>query len=120
MTQPRAAHGPSERIADATGFTGGDRWELADFSYEALLELGSMAVSTGLDVRQIARMPAARFLSANEVVECSVCLDEVEEGNMVLRLVCGHVFHAECIRKWLLRAARCPSCRREVRGCLLR
>lgn len=38
-----------------------DQWELRDFSYETLLELGSMAVSTGLDKKQLARMRPVQY-----------------------------------------------------------
>lgn len=42
---------------------------------------------------------------------CSVCLDEYEEGDQLLQLTCGHVFHRHCIDYWLNGHCVCPCCR---------
>ncbi|XP_051126320.1 RING-H2 finger protein ATL18-like [Andrographis paniculata] len=44
---------------------------------------------------------------------CSICLAEFERADMVSKLPrCGHVFHTECIEKWLDRCHfTCPLCR---------
>ncbi|GFY66879.1 hypothetical protein TNIN_179091, partial [Trichonephila inaurata madagascariensis] len=42
---------------------------------------------------------------------CSICLEEKSTES----LDCGHVFHVECIRKWLAVKAHCPYCRQEIR-----
>lgn len=42
---------------------------------------------------------------------CSVCLDEYEEGDELLQLTCGHVFHRNCIDLWLKGHRVCPCCR---------
>lgn len=42
---------------------------------------------------------------------CSVCLDEYEEGDQLLQLTCGHVFHRPCINLWLKGHCVCPCCR---------
>lgn len=47
--------------------------------------------------------------------ECSICLNDFDEGETVRRLsVCGHSFHKSCIDLWLLRRADCPLCKRKV------
>ncbi|XP_015072159.1 E3 ubiquitin-protein ligase SDIR1-like [Solanum pennellii] len=46
--------------------------------------------------------------------ECLVCLDELGEETDVLRLPCSHMFHAECITKWLQNSHYCPLCRFEM------
>lgn len=45
---------------------------------------------------------------------CAVCLDDLELGNLVRRLPCGHVFHSSCIRQWLRRKNACPCCTAQV------
>ena len=42
---------------------------------------------------------------------CAVCLDPVAPLQPVTALPCLHVFHAHCIRTWLLESAACPVCR---------
>ncbi|XP_015054997.2 E3 ubiquitin-protein ligase SDIR1-like [Solanum pennellii] len=46
--------------------------------------------------------------------ECLVCLDELGEETQVVRLPCSHMFHAECITKWLENSHYCPLCRFEM------
>lgn len=49
-------------------------------------------------------------------VQCSVCLNELEEGNDVRVLPCGHAFHRTCADLWLVNGQRnsCPLCMRRV------
>ncbi|KAF5772207.1 putative transcription factor C2H2 family [Helianthus annuus] len=46
-----------------------------------------------------------------EADACSICLCEYEKNEKMGRLECGHRFHAECIRRWLLSKNVCPMCR---------
>jgi len=55
-----------------------------------------------------------RSLDAN--VSCVVCLCEFEDDEDVVRLPCRHVFHAECIHRWLRQDATCPQCRHRISG----
>ncbi|KAH6795908.1 hypothetical protein C2S51_036894 [Perilla frutescens var. frutescens] len=47
---------------------------------------------------------------------CSICLVELEGEDSVNKLPkCGHVFHAECMEKWVDRCQfTCPLCRSSV------
>lgn len=48
--------------------------------------------------------------------ECSVCMDDLSEGQEVKRLPCRHAFHRECIYNWLCReSTKCPVCRTDTR-----
>ncbi|KAL8042618.1 hypothetical protein ABFX02_09G064300 [Erythranthe guttata] len=44
---------------------------------------------------------------------CVVCLDGLfgETDKVIATLGCGHVFHVECIKNWLLRKNECPMCK---------
>ena len=41
-------------------------------------------------------------------VECVVCMEPYEEGEVLKDLPCGHTFHAACIDAWLLGKGRAP------------
>ncbi|KAJ7523986.1 hypothetical protein O6H91_18G071800 [Diphasiastrum complanatum] len=69
----------------------------------------------GLDRKIIESFPIITY-SAAEIAEnpagCAVCLGEFQEGEKARLLPkCGHVFHLECIDKWLFSHSTCPLCR---------
>jgi len=44
--------------------------------------------------------------------DCAICLEEVGEGEAVKMIAyCKHVFHADCIDRWLEKHVTCPVCR---------
>lgn len=45
---------------------------------------------------------------------CAICLELFDDDDEVRGLICGHVFHAECLDPWLTkRRACCPMCKRD-------
>ncbi|CAJ0575480.1 unnamed protein product, partial [Mesorhabditis spiculigera] len=50
----------------------------------------------------------------NEKERCTVCLMDFESGDGVRTLRCEHLFHVDCIDKWLVYNKKCPVCRVEV------
>ncbi|KAF1770245.1 hypothetical protein GCK72_002063 [Caenorhabditis remanei] len=45
---------------------------------------------------------------------CTVCLSNFEDGESIRKLPCNHVFHPECIYKWLDINKKCPMCREDI------
>ncbi|XP_047329652.1 RING-H2 finger protein ATL14-like [Impatiens glandulifera] len=44
--------------------------------------------------------------------DCPICLDCFNHGDSACDLPdCGHMFHSNCIGKWLTNVASCPLCR---------
>ncbi len=41
---------------------------------------------------------------------CSICLDELAEGDLVVALPCLHIFHETCITGWLKTQFTCAEC----------
>ncbi|GAB2291656.1 hypothetical protein Dimus_025912 [Dionaea muscipula] len=69
----------------------------------------------GLKKKSLRLLPTATYASGGKISECAICLTEFSDGNL-LRLLpqCGHVFHVDCIDKWLGCHSSCPSCRELV------
>lgn len=42
---------------------------------------------------------------------CSICLSELEPAARIGDLECGHVFHVDCLRRWIQRSNHCPLCK---------
>ncbi|KAK4402719.1 E3 ubiquitin-protein ligase RING1-like [Sesamum angolense] len=45
---------------------------------------------------------------------CSICLEEFSDGGLGTRLPCSHMFHENCIVRWLQGNHVCPLCRFEL------
>jgi hypothetical protein len=59
-------------------------------------------------------LPKPEMLAQNQ--ECPICLSAIGQGESAQRLrECRHVFHEDCVKHWLHRAASCPCCRAEVK-----
>ncbi|CAA6669185.1 unnamed protein product [Spirodela intermedia] len=57
-------------------------------------------------------LPVARHRSKADPVACAFCLAAVEEGDEVRELRCEHLFHRDCLDRWLCHRRRtCPLCR---------
>ena len=49
--------------------------------------------------------------------ECSVCREELEPTCPIIKLPrCSHIFHDDCLKKWLTLQNWCPVCRTEIGG----
>ena len=42
---------------------------------------------------------------------CIICLEEIKKAK---RLKCGHIFHLNCLRRWLEQNVQCPTCRDKI------
>ncbi|KAK1297366.1 RING-H2 finger protein ATL5 [Acorus calamus] len=64
----------------------------------------------------VAAFPTVKYSSRSfgspADAQCSICLDEYEEKELVRVLPeCGHYFHLPCIDVWLQKQSTCPICR---------
>ena len=51
---------------------------------------------------------------ADSESRCSVCLDNINEGDSEIELDCEHRFHVRCVHEWAKRRNSCPVCRRTI------
>ena len=47
----------------------------------------------------------------DENKSCTVCLMEFENGEELRALPCLHLFHPDCVDRWLQQNPKCPTCR---------
>jgi len=75
---------------------------------------------TRRDDRRIPRLSIQSMdsseVSVSEVseMECVICMCEFEPTENLRVLPCGHFFHVECVRKWLVTRSTCPFCRKDI------
>ncbi|KAG8483147.1 hypothetical protein CXB51_022092 [Gossypium anomalum] len=107
------------------------RLDIDNMSYEQLLELADKIgyVNTGLKEEEISRcISKIKGSMKNDLApnipmhvdnKCSIC--QVFQRNMKMKemkrwgsYVCGHSFHIQCIKQWLLQKNACPVCKTEA------
>ena len=82
-------------------------------------------VSKGLTKEQIDKLPVKKYYkteaakknggASNKETECcSVCLCEISYFGTCIELPCKHIFHDECLKKWLEQEKTCPVCKELV------
>ena len=50
----------------------------------------------------------------SKLLECSVCLDSLNNSKESIQLFCGHKFHKDCVYKWISEKNTCPNCRKSI------
>ena len=84
-------------------------------SYEQLLQLEEEVgnVNKGLTKDKINKIPLKPFHKAlfDDNNDCIICMEGFSEGELVKQLMCGHIFHGNCINHWLSQQKNCPFCK---------
>jgi hypothetical protein len=97
-----------------------DQYQLLLEQYEGLeppdLRHSSLWQSEGLSPGSIGRyLPHTVTPEEGNLYVCSICIEEVQPGDKIRTIDCGHNFHMACIDPWLLRQGECPNCKRNLR-----
>ncbi|KAA0037295.1 RING-H2 finger protein ATL57-like [Cucumis melo var. makuwa] len=69
--------------------------------------------ANGLDRTVVWSLPVSSYRCDDKLqVDCPICLSEFEAGERVKTIpFCRHVFHPDCIDRWLFSHVSCPVCR---------
>ncbi|CAB1120024.1 unnamed protein product [Ectocarpus sp. CCAP 1310/34] len=62
----------------------------------------------------------AQGAEAASSADCSICLGGFEDGDVLRKLPCLHLFHQKCVDEWLHLSVSCPLCKRSAREGLRR
>ncbi|KAD2393909.1 hypothetical protein R6Q59_012891 [Mikania micrantha] len=103
------------------------RLDIDHMSYEELLALGEQIGSVGsglsddfilehLKTRVFATsIPSSELEDASSVDQelnsCVICQTNYDDQEQVGVLDCGHEYHVECVKKWLIVKNTCPVCK---------
>lgn len=86
-----------------------------NMTYEELLQLEEKIgnVSKGLGIEEFSKLDK-RICKEEDCQLCSICYEDVKEGEELIGLPCTHVFHGGCIGEWLEKEKVCPNCKQEI------
>ncbi|KAK6116257.1 hypothetical protein DH2020_049999 [Rehmannia glutinosa] len=95
------------------------RLDVDNMSYEELLALEERIgnVCTGLNEETImSRLKQQKYIKRGaenhaDTEPCSICREEYNDGEDLGTLECGHDFHRDCIKQWLMQKNLCPICK---------
>ena len=71
------------------------------------------------EIEQILNLiPNSKIIENNKSNEnkekCMICLSHFKKGDKESTLPCLHMFHSNCIKKWMFEKSSCPICKHEV------
>jgi len=112
----RSAGPPSTGLRSSVGPGAGGDLSWDNLSFERALQLFGSPERPRAPPELVTNLPT-HALSAEEVRKlpeaarnCTICMDAFQENHTTKRLPCMHIFHDECISRWLARANSCPIC----------
>lgn len=56
----------------------------------------------------------ARGLTSYAANDCSICLEDLQAGDRMVLLLCGHTMHMNCAKQWLKSHNTCPLCKADL------
>ncbi|KAH7852118.1 hypothetical protein Vadar_020864 [Vaccinium darrowii] len=95
------------------------RLDVDNMSYEELLALEDCIGNVGSGFSEETILGALKRLTYQPMrlggpVEemCCICQEDFVDGEQLGILDCGHKYHVDCIKQWLLNKNNCPICKR--------
>ncbi|XP_078448334.1 E3 ubiquitin ligase BIG BROTHER-related-like [Wolffia australiana] len=90
-----------------------------ELTYEELLALGEVVgtVGKGLSADTISSLPSLTYQSTGSEEmndQCVICRLDFDDGENLVHLPCKHIYHPECINRWLQINKICPICSADV------
>lgn len=58
-------------------------------------------------------VPTSREIAGKD---CPICQEELKNEGCTRRMPCGHIYHQDCLARWLQLHNSCPVCRASISG----
>lgn len=88
----------------------------AELDYEQLISLDEELLRdrNKADSDQIDALPVEMAKEADKEIRCCICMCDVEVGDELRVLPCGHKYHKSCIDQWLTYNGCCPVDKKRI------
>ncbi|WCJ32924.1 RING/U-box superfamily protein [Euphorbia peplus] len=99
------------------------QWQVnsVETTYREISDIYDTNGYRGLSKNIIRNLPHFTFQSINNLHFlshescCSICLEDLKDGDIMRKVPkCNHLFHLECLDKWLYINGCCPICRNNI------
>lgn len=84
------------------------------YMFVVVMSFYKMVACVYLQLRVQLRKLKYTEIAADAGETCTICIEDLDEGQEVLRLECGHAFHPKCIAPWIEMVPKCPNCKASV------
>jgi E3 ubiquitin-protein ligase BIG BROTHER-like protein len=83
---------------------------------ESLASRNSQTQSEGLLKEEIGKIQERQYKhkKRSELEDCAICCCVIVDNHLVKDLPCNHLYHAECLSKWLSKNTACPLCKFDI------
>ena len=90
--------------------------EITPEDFDLLLQLDSTVAPKTVNKSVVDSLRTDKYqIENNDIEQCTICMEDYEDGCVCKYLPCGHVFHSNCIRTWLTTTStKCPIDNLEV------
>ena len=81
------------------------------FSYILNPEINNNSIDTNININDIAK-PLSEY-DMNQIEReqiCVICQDNLADLSELVITKCGHVFCHECLKQWITKSEKCPTC----------
>ncbi|KAF4676861.1 E3 ubiquitin-protein ligase hrd1 [Perkinsus chesapeaki] len=86
--------------------------DILQIAKQLITRLYSLRKYRAITANMEERFPDATKEELEQQDTCIICRDKLWEGSK--KLPCGHVFHIDCLKSWLVMQQVCPTCRAEI------
>ncbi|XP_008803095.2 E3 ubiquitin-protein ligase SDIR1-like [Phoenix dactylifera] len=80
----------------------------------SLLQQASSSSASAAERKRDCVKADGSLKTSEDELTCTVCLEQVNAGELIRSLPCLHQFHANCIDPWLRQQGTCPVCKHRV------